>query len=443
VQKIFLTDKYLSALPNAESGKRYVVNDTKTIPLAVRVTERGVKSFIVVKRPAGSDTPCTVVIGRWPETGLKVARDAVSGVLATLARGTTPAQERERRQKEDARLKADSFDAAVGSFIEDLKSRDLRRWKEVAATLRRDFLGQEPTNDCRVHEGRREWVVEWANGPQAIWRGKAISSINRSTIVSRIDAIKRERGVYPAMHALKAIRRLFGWTAEGRFGMETNPTTGIRIKALGINVAIRQRVLSPDELVRVWRAAGQMTHPWREFIWMLMLTGQRLNDIAGAQRGEVVDGLLIIPPERYKSGSSHMLPMTTRVQSILDSLPVHTAGPYLFSTTHGARSISGFSKMKSALDAALAADGGTAVAPFIIHDIRRSLRTNLSTLGVDHFVAERVIGHAMPGVSGVYDVGAHIDQKRAALQRHEDWLLSLVEPREPISNVVQIGAARF
>jgi hypothetical protein len=75
------------ALPAAETGKRYVVNDTKAIPLAIRVTERGVKSFIVVKRPAGSDTPSTVVIGRWPETGLKVARAAVPGILATLASG--------------------------------------------------------------------------------------------------------------------------------------------------------------------------------------------------------------------------------------------------------------------------------------------------------------------------------------------------------------------
>jgi hypothetical protein len=64
MQKTFLTDKHISALPAAETGKRYVINDTKTVPLAVRVTENGVKSFILVKRPAGSDTPSTVVIGR-------------------------------------------------------------------------------------------------------------------------------------------------------------------------------------------------------------------------------------------------------------------------------------------------------------------------------------------------------------------------------------------
>ncbi|CAN5334440.1 hypothetical protein BH10PSE6_BH10PSE6_23860 [soil metagenome] len=89
MQKILLTDRYIASLPNAAMGKRYVINDAKAIPLAVRVTERGVKSFIVVKRPAGSDTPSTVVIGRFPETALKAARAAVPGILAVLAQGTT------------------------------------------------------------------------------------------------------------------------------------------------------------------------------------------------------------------------------------------------------------------------------------------------------------------------------------------------------------------
>ena len=254
MQKVLLTDRYIAALPNAETGKRYVTNDTKAIPLAVRVTERGVKSFIVVKRPAGSDTPSTVVIGRFPETSLKVARAAVPGILAVLAQGTTPAQERERAAREEARRKADSFDAAVESFVADLEHRNLRRWKECAATLRRDFLGQQPKNVCQVVERDgervREWTVEWHNGPQAIWRGKAISEITRSAIMARVDQIKRERAQYPAMHALKAIRRLFGWVAEGRFGMETNPAAGIKIKSLGISGAnlIRQRVLTPNEL---------------------------------------------------------------------------------------------------------------------------------------------------------------------------------------------------
>lgn len=446
MQKVLLTDKYIAALPNAEMGKRYVINDTKTIPLAVRVTERGVKSFVVVKRPAGSDTPSTTVLGRFPETSLKAARVAVPGVLATLAAGTTPAAQRERQQKEEARRKADSFDAAVEGFVADLENRDLRRWKECAATLRRDFLGQQPKNICQIverdSEPVREWTIQWANGPQSIWRGKAISEITRSAIMARVDQIKRERGQYPAMHALKAIRRLFSWVAEGRFGMETNPAAGIKIKSLGINGAslIRQRVLTPEELVRVWRAAEQMEHPWRQFIWLLMLTGQRLNDIARAQREEIADGLLTIPPDRYKTGASHVVPLTVRAEQVFDSLPVHLVGSYLFSTTHGARPISGFSKMKAQLDAALAADGSPPVAHWILHDLRRSFRTNLSTLGVDQFMAERVIGHALPGLHAVYDVSSHVDQKRRALQTHEDWLLSLLEPRA--SNVVPLVAAR-
>jgi integrase len=283
--------------------------------------------------------------------------------------------------------------------------------------------------------------VNWADGPHTIWRGKAISEITRSTIMARIDQIKRERGQWAAMHSLKAVRRLFGWLSEGRFGVEVNSAAGIKTRSMGLSNQMRQRVLTAEELVRVWRAAGEMEHPWRQFIWLLILTGQRLNDIACAQRGELAAGLLTVPPARYKTGASHIVPMTTRAQEILNSLPAHAAGPFLFSTTHGARPISGFSKMKAQVDAALAADGGPPVTHWILHDLRRSFRTNLSTLGIDQFMAERVIGHALPGLHAVYDVSSHIDQKRRAMQVHEDWLLGLVEPRAPMWNVVSLSAA--
>lgn len=441
--RVNLTDKYIGSLPPAPPGQRYAVNDSEAVPLALRVTSNGVKTFFLAKRPAGSDKVASVVIGKWPQTTLKAARRAVPGILTTLASGTTPLQVREEKQKEEARKRADSVDFAVDAFVVHMQEKKLRRWKEVAATLRRDFLGQIPTNICRTEGGRREWVVEWRNGPQEIWRGEPISKITRAMITGRVKQIKQERGLYAGLHALKAARQLFSWVSdEDQFGIPANPAARIKTeKALSVKPAslIRKRVLADDEMVRVWRAAEGLGRPWKELIWLLVLTGQRLNDVARARREELSAGLLTIPPERFKSETYHLVPLTTRVQEIIEGLPV--AGPYLLSTTHGERPISGFSKMKAALDEALAKDGGPPVAHWILHDLRRSMRTGLGKCKINSEIAELVIGHSQKGLVKIYDQYAYLDEKRDAMQVWENYLLGLIEPREPTSNVVPIKAA--
>jgi integrase len=451
--KKVLTDRALQALQPAEEGRRYVVWDAMTPHLGVRVTDKGTKSFIVVRRRPGARDPDTIVMGKYPAVKLKDARAKAPSVLGTLAEGRTPAEVQAERLHEEARRRKETFASAVADFIADGVLAGLRSGRETEAILRRDFLGQvrrEVERDGRTEEN---WVA--ASDPQ--WSKTPVAQIARRDVIARLDEIKRARGKHAARHALGAVRKFFSWCVEGeRYGVDTSPCANVRDKTLGFakdgRELKRKRVLTDEELRDMWTAAEELTakarakllardagadisrayDPTQPLVKLLLLTGQRLNDIARARWSEidVEKATLTVPPERYKTGVAQEVPLSPMAKDTLIALPRFARG-FALTTTGGARPISGFAKLKRRLDDAIAErrkrDGREAMPPWVLHDIRRTVRTRLvSDLGVEAFVAERVIGHALPGLHGVYDQGTHRDAKRAALDRWADALAIIV-----------------
>jgi hypothetical protein len=127
-------------------------------------------------------------------------------------------------------------------------------------------------------------------------------------------------------------------------------------------------------------------------------------------------------------------------KSLIESLPTFDKGEFLFSTTAGEKAINGFSKYKTTLDAEMllalkrrAEQEGrnpeiVKLQPFVLHDIRRTVRTRLSALGVSKVVAELVIAHTQKDLDAVYDQWAFIDERSRALEMWEDKLRSIIEP---------------
>ena len=100
----------------------------------------------------------------------------------------------------------------------------------------------------------------------------------------------------------------------------------------------------------------------------------------------------------------------------------------LQTTTGGAKPINGYFKAKARLDAAMRAELGRPPAPWVNHDIRRTVRTRLPELRVPEPVAERVIGHAAKGLARVYDQHRYASEMREALDAWEKRLIALVTP---------------
>lgn len=74
--------------------------------------------------------------------------------------------------------------------------------------------------------------------------------------------------------------------------------------------------------------------------------------------------------------------------------------------------------------------------PWTVHDIRRSVKTGMSRLGVPHLHSEQVLGHVLPGIGRVYDVHHYLPEKKAALDLWAEAFLS----REPAEDA-QLQAA--
>src|SRR5262249_26774752 len=110
------------------------------------------------------------------------------------------------------------------------------------------------------------------------------------------------------------------------------------------------------------------------------------------------------------------------------------SGPYIFSTNGGDKQVQGASGAKQRLDKALKAVGAE-VEPFVVHDLRRVVRSQLGRIGVPPVVAELCLGHKQSGIIGVYDRHSYFDEKREALKRWQAQLLSIVEP-SPGGNIV-------
>jgi integrase len=217
----------------------------------------------------------------------------------------------------------------------------------------------------------------------------------------------------------------------------------------------RDRVLNDEELFAFWRATGHVGYPFGPLYRLLMLTGLRLNEVADAQWSEVDfrNGVWIVPATRMKGKDGravdHVVPITSDIAAILESLPRFKSGDYLFSVTFGKTPVWVSDKVKKRVDARMLRtlkamarrrgdDAGRVTLPARVnHDLRRSLRTGLSKLRVDRDVREAVLAHARSGVEGVYDRYDYQSEKKDALERWAAYVQSLMLPAVK-TNVVRL-----
>jgi integrase len=423
-RKIALTDRSLKSLRPNPDGGRAVVWDAIMPGMAVRVSGKGKRVFYAVRRRAGAAQPTWVSLGTYPTMSLADARSRAREALGALMDGQDPAAiaEAKRRAREDAeaKRKAGTFGAVAEDFIKR-HAMTKRSGNIVAGIIRRELMPE--------------------------WGARQLAEITRRDVIRLVEAIldrggdkpapgtrRKAGGPYAARHALSAVRKLFNWCV-GRDLLTASPCDRVKAAELHGAPAMRDRVLADDELRRVWRAAEATPYPYGPLVRMLILTGQRRDEIAGSRWGEISleAGLLTIGAKRMKAKAGHTVPLTPAAVEMLCGLPRFAGGDYVFSGQTGTKTFSGFSKAKDRLDRAIGD-----MPAFTVHDLRRTVRTRLAELGVTPFVGELVIGHTQKGVHAVYDLHRYLPEKREALERWERRLLAIVGEPEPGGNVVPL-----
>ncbi|MBF0355393.1 MAG: tyrosine-type recombinase/integrase [Alphaproteobacteria bacterium] len=263
------------------------------------------------------------------------------------------------------------------------------------------------------------------------WEGYDIAKITREDVGKVLDKIVDEGKPSAAWNALRAVRPLFNYALE-RGLIAVNPASRIRPDVIE---ASRDRVLTDKELVEIWQATSEMAYPFGSMVRLLMLTGQRRNEVAEMQWAELdlAAGLWTIPGERTKNEKGHIIHLSPQSLKIMGDLP-KLSEKFVFST-NGEAPVSGFSKAKDRLDGLIAkarniASIEGAMPDWTLHDLRRTLATGLADMGIAPYIAEKILNHnpkALGGVAGIYNRHEYLAERKAAIEAWGRRIEGIVE----------------
>ncbi len=264
----------------------------------------------------------------------------------------------------------------------------------------------------------------------AKWLDAPARSLTHADAVSVLDGVKSGSGLIAANRQRAEARSCWGWALK-RGTLTTNPWQATPRPARENQ---RERVLSDAELRELWAASGALGEPWAAILRLLILTGQRLGEVAGMAWSEIdlTAGLWTLPANRTKNGRSHTVPLSAPALDILRQVKRWRGAELVFAGPRGTAP-SGFGKVKLRLDAAMGDAARAAereMHPWTIHDIRRTVATGLQRLGVRLEVTEAVLNHvsgSRSGIVGVYQRHGWDREKTEALSGWAGHVLACVE----------------
>lgn len=405
-----------SIVSEAQPGaKDWLLWDDKLSGFGLKVTPSGSKVFVFQYRLGGRGTPVRrYTIGKFGNVTPEAARKIAEGLALRVAQGVDPQSEK----VDDVRRSVDlAFKAYVERFHRDCLKIKWASSHKYAHSLLTTYA-----------------VPTLGNKPLSEVRRKDIS-----------DVLAKAKGKAATAHNLfSVIRRLFRW-AVNEGDIERSPLDGMEPPKAP---ASRERVLEDLELRAVWRATERLDYPFGPLVRLLILTGARREEVAGLQWEELdqAKSIWTLPPERSKNGNGNIVPLSRLAKVELDVLTLRKnrrgqkwpkAG-FVFSTT-GETSVSGYSRAKRRLDREILllcekdlenGSQGTKVAPWRLHDLRRTLATGMQRLGVRFEVTEAILNHvggSRSGVAGIYQRHDWKPEKTKALQawsKHLEGLLA-------------------
>ena len=383
---IKLTQAAVERLHAPQTG-RVEYFDSNLPGFGLRIAESGHKSWIAFYRLNGRQRRYTIgTLSTFPK--VEDARERAREIFRDVARGVDPA---EARLQPPSR-QPDTVASVAAEFIERYAKPKNRSWRDTELTLQRTVVSR--------------------------WGTRDIASITRRDVLDLLDALVDRGHPISANRALAAIRKMFGWAVE-RDILPSSPI--VNIKAPGKEVE-RERVLSDDELTQLWVAADRVGGIASGFFKTLILTGQRRDEVASMRWCDIDTEARVwtLPREFTKADRIHEVPLAPLALDVLTSQP--RVGTYVFSGTHGAKPLAGFSKLKARIEQSAGISG------WRIHDLRRTAGTGMARAGIAVSTISRVLNHKEGGVTRIYNRYSYLDEKRHALDTWARKVEGLVKP---------------
>jgi integrase len=411
-----LTDLFVERVKGPSRG-RVEYFDAAFPGLALRVTDRGHKSWSLHYRMHGRLRRFT--LGTYPAIKPAQARREAAEALDRARQGVDPSIEKQARRLARS-PETETFGAISRDYVDHYVRPNLAAatYKETKRILESDGL------------------PEWHNRP--------ISSIARREVIAVIDAITARGATVQANRTLARLRALFRWAIE-KDRLQASPIAGMKPPTKEWS---RDRALSDDELRWFWAACNEVSWPFGPLAQLLLLTAQRRDEVAGAEWPEIdLDKRIwTIPREKAKNDRAHEVQLSTGAIEVLRSLP--RIGDGLLFTTTGTTPVSGFSRAKERMRAAMLTakrnelgktDG--AIPEWTLHDLRRTATTGMARLNFPPHVVDKILNHTsgtIRGVAAVYNRFAYAEERRAALEAWGRYVSGQVAPDQP-TNVIALA----
>jgi integrase len=396
-------EKFISA--GVPAGKsEAVVWDSAVTGLGLRMRQTGSVSWLFVYRPKGagrSETSRKVTIGSWPSLSLDAAQAAARMKAGEVASGADPAASLRAERSRERRI----LRATLDEFERSLQRRKIVNVKTITSGLRRGL---------------------------APLMTREIDTLERKDIVDRIDSLEAEGKPSAAMDLRKHARSLLEWAVSKGLA-QYNVLAGLcrprASRAERIEDQRKGRALLDNEIKALWIAAETLG-AFGGLLRLAMLTALRRSELAGLQWQDIRGDRIIIEAHNAKTGVKHEVPLTPAMRAVLSAQPRSTT-PFVF-PGRGDTRMAGWSKLLPRAQRESGID-------FKLHDLRRSLRTLTSRLGIAEDVAELAIGHVRRGLIGVYNRDNAWAARVNAFERVSDHIMSVVTtPNDESASVIAL-----
>jgi len=399
------------------TGGEAVTYWDKNLPgFGLRVSPKGRKTFIAQYRVKGGKEVLETIGTIELIPSVADARNRARASIDKARQGIHPIEDREQKKAQD------EAEAAASAFtFAKLAERYMNEYAYVNTRSSTAAETERLLNKAAKHFG-----------------DKPIRDIKKADVIELLTREPGQTGIAGLSelnHVLSAVRRAFKWALAHDI-CSADPTFGV-LKPLA-NEPTRDRVLTDDEIVKFWDACGKIGWPFGPLYKLLLLTGQRLNEVAGMRWSELdLDNKVWhLPPERTKNGKAHDIHLSDFALEIIDSLVRFKPAPgkpdFVFSF-NGHAAVTGFWPAKANVEKHMGVDN------WRLHDLRRTATTGMARLGIPPHVADRVLNHTggkISGVARVYNRFEYIDERKAALDAWARFVASLVRPETAPQNVV-------
>jgi len=391
----------LNNLPNAEPGKRPVYHDDKVDSLSLRVTEKGIKSFVIRKRINGKLVMNT--LGRYPAMTIEQARDSARKTLNSFSVGINPNDE-----KRDRNLKSVTLNQTMDNYI----------------SSRNKNLKQKTIDDYRIlFDG---FLSEWGN--------KELTSITRDMVETKHTKIGK-KSIYRANGSMRLLRALFNYAigayenSKGEPIIVHNPVQRISHNKAWYREKTRSNIIQPNDLKDWFEAINNLPNhkinsirnnissTVTDYLTFILFTGLRQSEAAGLLWDDVDFNNNIFTVRDTKNHTDHTLPLTDSMSSLLENRLAKSNSIFVFSGNNPDKAIvNPYKQIKKVRE-----DSGV---HFTMHDLRRTFATIADSLDIQHHIIKRLMNHSNNDVTIKHYVQPSIERLREPMKRISDYIMS-------------------